>query len=227
MTRKKINYQGDHPLYDIHQYGVDLDANHLYLMGVEEYNTEEHQEPGVEYVMANRFIKNLNILMRRSSEPILIHMKTCGGYWEEGMAIYDSIKSCPNRICILNYSHARSMSSIIFQAADKRVMMPNSTFMFHDGTIGVWGTAKQFLTEAEELKKSSTTMMNIYIDSMKNLGKLSKWSRKRIAEWLREQMDKREEVYLNASQAVEYGFADEIFGENGEHNWDSLLAFEE
>jgi ATP-dependent protease ClpP protease subunit len=222
MASKKVKYSPDNVVFDVHGYDIDVDANHIYLFGSEEYGLEDQVEPGIEYVIANRFIRNLNILMRKSQEPILVHMKTCGGYWEEGMAIYDAIKMCPNPVTILCYTHARSMSSIILQAADKRVMMPNSTFMFHDGTMGYSGTTKQFLNEAEQLQKSMITMMEIYVNVMKVQGKLRSWSKKRIFEWLREQMDKKEDVYLSAKQAVQYGFADEVF----DGDWESLVSFE-
>ncbi len=225
MAVKGTKHNNDHSIFDVHSYDIDWDANHIYLMGSEEYDLGE--EPGVEYTMANRFIRNLSLLMQKSKDPILVHMKTCGGDWAEGMAIYDTIKACPNHVTILSYSHAQSMSSIIFQAADKRVMMPHSTFMFHDGSMGYSGTTKQFLTETEELKKSTKQMMDIYVDVMKAKGKYSKWGKQRIHTWLRSQMDKKEEVYLDANQAVEFGFADEVFGHDGEYDWDALLEFGE
>jgi len=226
MTERKVNYASDHPLFDIHSYDIDVSANHIYLVGHDQYAGAEFLdtgEPGVEFAMVNRFIRNLNFLMKKSQEPILIHMKTCGGHWSEGIAIYDAIKTCPNHVCILSYTHARSMSSLIFQAADKRVMMPHSTFMFHDGTMGTDGTVKQFLTEAEEVKKEREQMMKIYVDVMKQKGKCRRWSRQKIYDWLRAQMDKKEDVYLDAKQAVQYGFADEIF----DGDWDNLLNFDE
>ena len=96
---------------DVHRYNLDLESNQIYLVGTEEYvSHEKDDEPGVEYSMANRFIKNRNLIANHNSDPILIHMKTCGGYWEEGMAIYDAIIACPNKVTILSYTHARSMS---------------------------------------------------------------------------------------------------------------------
>ncbi len=219
-----VNYPTDDPIYQIHSFNIDISANHIYLTSADEYvHHEEMDEPGVEYCMASKFIKNLNILMRKSSDPILIHMKSCGGDWCEGMAIYDTIKACPNRVVILNYMHARSMTSIIFQAADKRVMMPNSTFMFHDGAIGFEGTVKQYLTEADELVKSKDVMLDIYIRAMQERGKMSEKPASQIKRWLVDQMNKKEEVYLSADQAVEYGFADEIFGQSGSYDWKKLI----
>ena len=196
-------------------------------MGEPDYIGVQDGEPGVEYAMANKFIKNLNIMIRSTDAPILIHMKTNGGFWEEGMAIYDAIKACPNEVCILNYTHARSMSSIILQAADRRVMMPHSTFMYHMGTMGYEGTVKQFLTEVEQLKIANEQMLDIYVKSLKAKGKLSKRSPAYIRKWLIEQMDRKEDVYLSAQQAVEYGFADEVFGADGVYDWKKLLEFEE
>jgi ATP-dependent protease ClpP protease subunit len=222
-------YKAEDPIYQTQEYNIDLKANHIYLFGEDTYAHHEIDgaEPGVEFVMANRFIKNLNILMRKSDDPILIHMKTCGGMWEEGMAIYDAIKACPNHITILSYTHARSMSSIILQAAEKRVLMPHSTFMFHGGTIGLDGTHKQFMTEADEAKKVHNQMMKIYIDSMKAKGKLKSRSRKYIYDWLQNLMDKKEDVYFSAEDAVKYGFADEVFGADGVYDWQRLVNHED
>lgn len=226
MSYKKVKvvegYSSD-DVADVHRYGLDLTCNHLYLVGSEDYiNHDNDAEPGVEYSMASRLIKNLNIIMRQNDSPILLHMKTCGGYWEEGMAIYDILKACPNKITILNYTHARSMSSLIFQAADKRVMMPNSTFMFHEGTFEFAGTQKQLRTEFTQNQLTNDVMLEIYTDSMKKSGKMKKSNRETIKKWLQEQMDRKEEVYLSAGQTVEYGFADSIFGQDGSYNWQEL-----
>lgn len=223
-----INYKADDHLDQIHTNAIDVKANHLYLHGDLEYvgHIDSEGEPGVEYAMAAKFIKNINILMRKNpNQPILIHQLTCGGDWSFGMAIYDAIKSCPVPITILNYTEARSMSSIIFQAANKRVMMPNSTFMFHRGFLGIEGTVTQVESAVNFNKLADDVMLDIYIDSMKRFGKFSKKSREWIKEWLKSQMDKKEDVYLTAKQAVEFGFADEIFGGNGKYDWSKLVEF--
>jgi ATP-dependent protease ClpP protease subunit len=160
--------------------------------------------------------------MRTNPEkPIVIHMKTCGGLWEEGMAIYDAIKACPSKVTILNYTHARSMSSIIFQAADKRVMMPHSHFMFHDGTYGIEGTVKQVRSAIEFDKHNERVMLDIYADKMNEKGEMAGKGITKIKKWLREQMDKKEDVFLQAEKTVEFGLADEIF----DYDWSSLTKY--
>lgn len=231
IKQEKRNYGIDHtlkaksddPLYHIHEYGVDLKSNHIYLFGVEEYgpNTESF-EPGIEYIIANKFIKNFNLCMRVNPDtPIVIHMKTCGGFWEEGMAIYDTIRSCPWPVTILNYTHARSMSSIIFQAANKRIMMPNSSFMFHDGTFGIEGTVKQVKSAVKFSDVADKTMLEIYAKVMNEKGEFIGSGEPKIKTWLRNQMDKKEDVYLTAEDTVRYGLADEVF----DYNWANLTDY--
>jgi len=206
--------QSSDVIHDIHVNGLDIIHNEIYLIGEETYiagmGVEETEEPGVEFVMVNRFIKNLNILANNSDNPITIHMKSCGGDWMEGMAIYDAIKACKNTISIINYTHARSMTSMIYLAADKRIMMPHSTYMIHEGTIHTGGTIKQFRTEAIQNEKAMEQMMKLYVNHL--FGK-TYWKSKtklQIKNWLIKQMKDKEEFYMSAEEAVEYGFADEV-----------------
>lgn len=200
---------------EIFDYGLDTEHFTIYLQGVEDNTYDDVcdvMEPGVEFRMANRFIRGLDVLSGMDDKmPITVSLKTCGGMWEEGMAIYDALMAVPNPITIVNYTWARSMSSIIFQAANKRVMMPHSTFMFHEGTYGVSGTVKQVKTEMAFSERTSTEMLNIYVDAMKRSGKASKWGKERIRNWLISEMDHKEEVNFDAKEAIDWGFADEIF----------------
>lgn len=201
-------------VHDIHVNGLDITNNEIYLVGEETYITgigvDDTEESGVEFVMANRFIKNLNILSNNSDEPITVHMKSCGGHWHEGMAIFDSIKACKNTISVINYTHARSMTSLIYLAADKRIMMPHSTYMFHEGTLHTGGTNRQFRTEAEQNEIAMEQMMTIYINHLFGKPHWKNKSKKQIKNWLVKQMRDKEEVYFSAEEAVKLGFADEI-----------------
>lgn len=220
----KLKVKSEDLIYHMHEFDVDLESNHIYLMGVDRgYEVvPDISEPGIEFVISNRFIRNINLCMRvNPGKPIVIHMKTCGGIWEEGMAIYDAIKACPSQVTILNYTHARSMSSLIFQAADKRVMMPNSYFMFHDGTYELGGTYKQAKSTMDFDKRTETTMLGIYAEKMAESGSMKGQSISKIKKWLRYQMDKKEDVFLTADETVKLGLADEIFN----YDWTSLSKY--
>jgi len=211
-------------LNNLHYHDVDLESNHIYLLGVDRgYEvTQDGSEPGVDFIMANKFIKNMNLCMRvNPDKPIVIHMKTCGGIWEEGMAIYDMIKSCPVPVTILSYTHARSMSSIILQAANKRVLMPHSYFMIHDGTLYVEGTYKGVMSNVEFTKLSSKRMLEIYAENLNLQGIHKGESIDKIIKILRRKMDTKEDVFFTAQSAVEYGFADSIFN----NDWSTLTDY--
>lgn len=225
---KLVRYQKEVTALDyIHEYDIDPEKREIYLFGREEFviscGTEEFLgEPGIDYTIANRFIRNLRMLQGLSDEPILIHMKTCGGDWIEGMAIYQAILACPNYVTVLNYSHARSMSSLILQAADWRAMLPYSTFMFHDGTYSFDGSVKQMLTEHVQAKIVAVQMMDIYLDKAEESEFFAGKSRRQIEIWMRHEMDKKEEVYLPAKLTVAMNFADIVFGIDGQYDWTKL-----
>ena len=221
---KRVNSAIHDAMRAVQEWNIDVRQFAIYLTGeTRDYNDNDSMdEPGVEYQMSTRFIKNLQILANLDSfRPILIHMKTCGGDWMEGMAIYDAIKYAPNPIVILNYTHARSMSSIILQAADRRVMMPHSHFMFHDGTLTVSGTYKGAITNAEWSKKEHPIMVDIYASRMKEKGRFSKKAKEDIKKTLETQMNLKEDVFLTAQEAVSWGLADSIF----DGNWNKLTKY--
>jgi ATP-dependent protease ClpP protease subunit len=157
-----------------------------------------------------------------SDDPILVHMKTCGGYWEEGMAIYQAIKSCPNYVTVLNYTHARSMSSLILLAADWRVMMPYSTFMMHKGTNVLVGTGTQVDTDYHQVKIAEQQMLDIYVDAMVESLIFEGKTRRQVQHWIERQMKAREDVYFTAEEAVQHNLADIIFGGDGTYDWAKL-----
>ena len=204
-------------VFGVQEWNLDIRQFALYLTGeTMQYDAgddwDKREEPGVEYQMSARLIKNLHILADIDPKrPVLIHMKTNGGDWNEGMAIYDAIKYSPNPIVILNYTHARSMSSIIFQAASRRIMMPHSNFMFHEGTMGVSGTWKNVVSNVEFAKKDNPIMLEIYTNKMKERGRYSKTNKTDIKKMLQGLMDQKEDVYLTAQQAVDWGLADAVF----------------
>ena len=255
----------------IQNHGIDTRNFVVFLGGIpilyDDATSVDHGEPGVEYQMSARFIKSLHILSRISPKrPILVMMQTCGGDWDHGMAIYDAVRLCTNSITILCYTPARSMSSIILQAADKRVFMPSSHFMFHQGTWGMESTYKQVKSNMEfDAQIREPMMLDIYAKAMarKFVGNESKADpdvlRKALFMMLENRvpeeelkpyarmllrlhgsnpqklfsrvvqicMDTKEDVFLTAPKAVEWGFADRVLEEDatGKVDWSSLLKY--
>jgi len=151
----------------------------------------------------------------------LVHQITNGGDWNYGIAIYDAIKaSCDDEessnIILLSYAHARSMSSVIPQAATWRVMMPNCDFLIHWGEQSVSGSFTSVHAEVQWGKKLADRMLDIYVE---RCHKGDYWEREgmgedEVREFLRDMMNKKQEYYLTPEDAVDMGFMDAVLGDD-------------
>lgn len=206
----------DERIESVHDYWIDPDSREIWIHGVDVSSSDgEWEEPGVEFIMANMVIKNLHYLRKQSSRAgVTIHLHTCGGMVNDGFAIYDTIRLMPYPVTIISYTHARSMSSIILQAAagpcDTRLLMPSSYFMFHYGTMASEGHTKAVYSDVEFAKNYDELMLDVYVNSAKNGEKFKEMSEAKIRKMLISQMDKKSDVFLTAKEAVEWGFADGI-----------------
>jgi len=142
---------------------LDLTNRIMYVGSV--HNAHEH-ESGVDAYMAEYAIKGIQLLELRNSEPITIIMNNPGGDFFHGLAIYDTIKYSSCHCTIKVYGHAMSMGSLILQAADKRIMMPNARFMIHYGYDAKYDNVKTVEKWIDEGKRLAYEMENIYLDVM-------------------------------------------------------------
>jgi len=205
-----IDPQGDELLGDIHNYCVDLKNREIYLHG---YIANCDEDPGVDYRMASSFIKNIRSLDSVSNDPIIIHMNSPGGNWSDGMSIYDAIRVCRSHITIIAYGQAESMSSIMLQAADIRIMMPNAYFMSHFGASGNEGSYLDTQNWSKFEEKILDIMLDIYTESCVD-GKyfaenLKEVTKQKVKSFLKRKL-KDGDWYLTSNEAVYYGFADAV-----------------
>lgn len=199
-------------LKDFHDYGANINTREIFLHN--HYHAEDNQNPGVEYRMANSFIKNLRALDIRSNNPITIHMQSIGGEWTDGMAIFDAISMCRSYVTIIVYGQAESMSSIILQAADYRYMTPNAHFMSHYGSTDINTDYLSAMNCAHHEHRIADIMFNIYakrcVDGQFFKDKFGKKpTEKQVKQFLIRKL-KSGDWYLNAEESVYYGFADAI-----------------
>ena len=209
-------------IHDVHNFSVNVDTREIFLNS---HVSDESEEAGVDWRMATKFNKNIRLLTSgaRSEQPLLIHMHTVGGNWEDGLAIYDIIKSCTNtHITILAYAHARSMSSIIFQAADTRIFMPNTVWLMHMGDMGFDGQAQSFEAEAEWAKKDHDRMLNIYTESALDSEAYKGKSKRQVKSFIDKGIRLKQEWYMSARDAIKHGYADAIFGDNGYEDMETI-----
>jgi ATP-dependent protease ClpP protease subunit len=176
-------------------------------------------EPGIEYRMATQFQKNLHILRIKSETDLaIVHLQTCGGDYTEGMAMFDTAKSMPFPIVMISYTHARSMSSILLQAADYRLLMPNSYFLMHYGSLTLDGEAKTVQSNAEFDKQCTEKMLDIYVEKALTGRKFARnkkqWTETTVRAHIKQCIDRKGNFFLTAPEAINWGFADAIL-----ENW--------
>jgi ATP-dependent protease ClpP protease subunit len=105
------------------------------------------------------------------------------------------------------------MSSIVLQAADQRIMAPNSYFMCHFGSIACNGNYLDIHNAIVQEKKATDIMLDIYVQSAMR-GKyfketMIKPSEQKIRNFIKKKM-KNGDWYLSADETVYYGFADGV-----------------
>jgi len=205
-------------LYDLHNYGSNLDTREIFLHN---YYSSDDENPGVEYKMSNNFLKNIRALEIKSDKPIIIHMQSIGGEWSDGMAIYDAIQMSRCHVTMIAYGQAESMSSIIFQAADARYITPNTYFMSHYGSSTTNGEYLTVQNLAKYEKHICDIMIDIYANSCVS-GRFfkdkygSNADLEKVKNYLYRKL-KSGDWYINAEDAVYYGFADKVI-----NSWEML-----
>ena len=87
MSARQSYQKNQTVLHDIQDYCLDVQRRTIFLHG---HISESEEDPGVDYRMSSRLIKNLHLLTGIDDDPITIHLQSIGGEWHEGMAIYDA-----------------------------------------------------------------------------------------------------------------------------------------
>lgn len=213
FTPKKIT-SIEQLISDIHSHNINNSSRELYLHGhIDAYE----EEPGVDYRMATSFIKNVHILQSQNNKNILIHMHTIGGSWSDGMAIFNTIRLCKSPVTILGYAQASSMSGIVLQAADKRILMPDCELMIHHGSISLDDNTMAVKSAVDQNEKSCKRMLQVFAQRAVT-GKYFKdrnYGIKKTMSYIDAKIKQSSDWYLTAEESVYYGFADGIFGEKG------------
>jgi ATP-dependent protease ClpP protease subunit len=205
----------------LHFYGLDIKNREIFLHS---YLSDTEYEPGTDYRSAVYFEKNIRHLNTVSSDPILVHMHMPGGDWEDCMGIYDTIKSSKSKIVILAYAKIQSASSVILQAADHRILMPNANVLIHYGSLSLDSEHKAALSSITWSEKECNKMIDIFVDKCLKTGmaKTKNWKKMITKKHIMSQLANKSDWILNAEEAVEYGFADGIFGDKKYTNIDCI-----
>ena len=204
----------------IHYHGIDIKNREIYLHS----HFDGEEEPGVEYRSSITFEKNIRYLNLLSSDPILIHMHLPGGDLEDCLSIYDTIISSKAKSTILAYTKVQSASSVIFQAATHRILMPNVNILIHYGSISIDDEHKAAMSSLKWSTQESVKMLDIFIDRWMQspMSKDKKWKKPFIRKHIESQLANKTDWILTAEEAVYYGFADGILGDKKYLNMETI-----
>ncbi len=208
-------------LNHIHDYNVDVENREIFLHS---YIDSNEEDAGVDYRSSIGLIKNIRYLNTISDEPIIIHMNIPGGIWEDCLAMYDTIKLSKSKIGIIAYSKVQSASSILLQAPRVRVLMPNVTMLIHYGSLSFENEHKAAISNMQWSTQESAKMIDIFTEKCLHspLAQTKNWRKINVKKHILSQLDSKSDWILNAEQAIEYGFADGIFGTQGFMNIDQI-----
>ena len=198
---------------EIHNHHINHLTREIYLHGY----VDADEEPGVDYRMATSFIKNLHILGLQNRQNVLVHMHTIGGNWSDGMAIFNSIRLSSAPITIVGYAQASSMSGIVFQAADKRVLMPDCEIMIHHGSLALDDSTMAVKSAVDQNEKCCRRILQIFAERAVAGAyfKERKYTVRKAMNFIDQKIKQNSDWYLMPEEAVYYGFADGILGEKG------------
>ena len=217
--------QQSNGLYNLHDYGIDVENREIYLHSY--FSGDDTNEPGVDYRSAIIFEKNLRYLNLISLDPILVHMHLPGGDWQDCLGIYDNIKNSKSPVCIVAYAKVESSSTVLFQAADLRILSTNTNFLIHYGSISVDNEHKAALSMVQWSEKESDKMIDIFTERCMNskICKEKNWKKMMAKKHIITQLATKRDWILTSEEAVDYGFADGVLGSKKFPNIDYIKNY--
>ncbi len=160
----------------------------------------------IEKDTARTAIERLRELANDSARPITIYINSAGGNVTDGLAIHDAIRHLVAQgieVTIVVQGMAYSMGSIVLQAASpgRRLSFPHSWIMIHEPAK--WAGWQSTTAAAQHLDRLKQMQGQIYRI-------LAERSGKPLRQIIRD--TKRNDFYLDAARAKEYGLIDGILG---------------
>ena len=159
----------------------------------------------IEKDTARACIERLRELANDNNRPITLYINSAGGNVTDGLAIHDAIRHIVSRgieVTIIVQGMAYSMGSIVLQAASEGPparRFPHSWIMIHEPAKWAgWQSTTAAAQHLERLKQMQDQIYRI----------LSSRSGKPLRQIIKD--TKRNDFYLDAQKALEYGLIDAV-----------------
>lgn len=149
--------------------------------------------------LAEKVTNQLITLDSFSNEPIKVLINSQGGHVEAGDTIHDMLKFVNSKVIMIGTGWVASAGIIIYLAADKenRYSLPNTRYLIHQPSGGVYGQATDIQIEATEIIRMRERLNRI----------ISKATGQKYEKVVK---DGDRNFWLNAEEAKEYGVVNKI-----------------
>ena len=129
--------------------------------------------------------------------PIKIYIDSNGGNLEACFTIIDAITMSKTPVWTINIGKAYSAGFFIFITGHKRFAYPNSSFLFHEGSTGIYQDANKFKNYADFYKQQLERLRAITL---------------KHTQIEPEEYDKhvKDDWWFDVNEALKYGVTDKI-----------------
>ena len=150
--------------------------------------------------LANSVVAQLLYLESDDAETdINIYINSPGGYIHSALAIYNTMNYVRPDIRTIAFGCAASAATLILAAGTKgkRVALPDTKIMLHQGKAGTEGQIADIQIAAKELMRTQDRLFEIYSE-------LTGQTPEKVA------LDLDRDYWMTPQEAVEYGLIDEV-----------------
>jgi len=150
--------------------------------------------------IANLTVAQLLYLDREDQDrQINMYINSPGGVVYSGLAIYDTMQQITAPVSTTAVGLTASFGTVLLTAGEAamRYALPNATVHMHQPLGGAQGQASDIVIQANEIMRLKDRLIDIFV---KHTGR-----EREIIE-----RDTDRDIYLSATQAVEYGLIDQV-----------------
>lgn len=172
----------------------DLDHNNVYLF-MDQF-TSSSVKPIIDFILRKNFLP-----ANKRPEHLTLIINSPGGDLNAAFALIDVMKGSSIPVHTLGIGQISSCGLLTFLCGEKghRVLTPNTSILSHQFSWGNFGKSHELVAQVREFELTNERMLDLY-------KKCTGLSESKIKECLLPATD----VWLSATEAVEYGIADEV-----------------
>lgn len=154
---------------------------------------------------ADAFAQRILVLDAENTDPITVYINSPGGDVNSGFAIYDMIKFVASPVTVVGMGLVASAAALIYLAVpvERRVSLPNSTYLIHQPLSQLKGTAIDVDIYAQKIEVLRKKLDKIIADATEN-------SVEKVS------LDTERDHWLSAEEARNYGIVGRIVTNKGE-----------